>query len=318
MKRFDFRRLRRHYDVKDITENQDVVLQYVDQDREQERLEAERAEQRPPRGLRLLVMDLDGTLTNDEKRILPETKEALMRLQREGVRLVLASGRPTPGIMPLVRELQLDRFGGFILSFNGGMVIDAQTMAELHCQTLTPEEQRMIVEEARRDGHAPLSYKNGKIVCEAPEPNEYILEEARINRMDVVYTDDLLRELRGEEVVKLLVVGEPDSLARTEAAMQRLREMGVWAYRSQPFFLETVPAGIDKAESLKKLLAHLGMTPENMMAIGDGGNDLSMIRLAGVGVAMANSMPIVREGADWVTTRDNNHNGVGEAVERFF
>lgn len=317
MKLFDYRRMRRHYEVKEITENQDTVLQYLDNEREQERLEQEREEQHP-RGLRLLVMDLDGTLTNDEKRILPETKETLMRLQREGVRLVLASGRPTPGIMPLVRELQMDRFGGFILSFNGGMVIDAQTMTELHCQKLTAEEQKMIVEEARRDGHAPLSYKNGKIVCEAQGPNEYILEEARINRMDVVYTDNLLRELRGEEVVKLLVVGEPTRLAATEQAMQRLREMGVWAYRSQPFFLETVPAGIDKAESLKKLLAHLGMTPENMMAIGDGGNDLSMIRLAGVGVAMANSMPHVKEGADWVTTRDNNHDGVGEAVARFF
>ena len=318
MKLFDYRRLRRHYEVKEVTENQDIILQWKEIDHEQERLEAERQEQRPPQGLRLLVMDLDGTLTNDEKHILPETKAALMRLQRDGVRLVLASGRPTPGIMPLVRELQMDRFGGFILSFNGGMVIDAQTGAVLHCQTLTAEEQRMIVEEARRDGHAPLSYKGGRIICEAEGPDEFILEEARINKMDVTYTDDLLRELRDEEVVKLLVVGEPGRLAETEAAMQRLREMGVWAYRSQPFFLETVPAGIDKAESLKRLLSHLGMTPENMMAIGDGGNDLSMIRLAGVGVAMANSMPNVCEGADWVTTRDNNHDGVGEAIGRFF
>ena len=318
MKLFDYRCMRRNYEVKEITENQDIVLQWREFDHKQERLEAERAEQRPPRGLRLLVMDLDGTLTNDEKRILPETKAALMRLQREGVRLVLASGRPTPGIMPLARELQLDRFGGFILSFNGGMVIDAQTGAVLHCQTLSAEEQRLIVEEARRDGHAPLSYLDGRIVCEAAVLNDYILEEARINKMDVTLTDDLLRDLVREVVVKLLVVGEPGRLAETEAAMQRLRGMGVWAYRSQPFFLETVPAGIDKAESLKRLLAHLGMTPENMMAIGDGGNDLSMIRLAGVGVAMANSMPNVCEGADWVTTRDNNHDGVGEAVGRFF
>ena len=291
MKLFDYRRLRRHYEVKEVTENQDIILQWREFDHEQERLEAERQEQRPPQGLRLLVMDLDGTLTNDEKHILPETKAALMRLQRDGVRLVLASGRPTPGIMPLVRELQMDRFGGFILSFNGGMVIDAQTGAVLHCQTLTAEEQRMIVEEARRDGHAPLSYKGGRIICEAEGPDEFILEEARINKMDVTYTDDLLRDLRDEEVVKLLVVGEPGRLAETEAAMQRLREMGVWAYRSQPFFLETVPAGIDKAASLKRLLSHLGMTPENMMAIGDGGNDLSMIRLAGVGVEMEISMP---------------------------
>ncbi len=316
MKLFDYRRMRRNFDVKEITENQDMVMQYINNDRDQERLEEEREEQRP-HGISLVVMDLDGTLTNSEKHILPETHAELMRLQRNGVRLVLASGRPTYGIMPLVRELEMDRFGGFILSYNGGLVIDCQTMVELHSQTLPAHSCRTIMEKAVADGHAVLGYRGTKILCQGTEPDIYAREEQRITKMDLVYVDDLLAELRGEEIVKLLVVGEPERLARTEADMQQLREEGIWSYRSQPFFLETVPAGIDKAQSLLRLLEHLHLEPRNMMAIGDGGNDVSMISLAGIGVAMQNATREAKDAADYVTQADNDHDGVGEALRKF-
>ncbi|MBO1362159.1 HAD-IIB family hydrolase, partial [Acetobacter sacchari] len=73
---------------------------------------------------KMLVLDLDGTLTNTQKEITPRTREELIELQRKGVLLVLASGRPTYGIAPLADELQMDRFGGYILSYNGGEIID--------------------------------------------------------------------------------------------------------------------------------------------------------------------------------------------------
>ena len=76
---------------------------------------------------KLIALDLDGTLTNSEKHITPRTKAALMEAQKRGVRLVLASGRPTFGIMPLAKELELARYGGFILAFNGGKIVDCKT-----------------------------------------------------------------------------------------------------------------------------------------------------------------------------------------------
>ncbi len=318
MKLYDIRRLRRGYKVQDIDEKQDVLTNYTKMTREQERLELEKMQQElRPKGPRLLAMDLDGTLTNDDKEISPATLSALMDLQRCGVRLVLASGRPTFGIMPLAKKLRMDQFGGFILSYNGGLVLDCQTMAVLHHQTLPRVDQQRIVEIAERDGHAVLGYVNSEIVTTRPD-DCYVAEEKRINKMNVRGVEDLLQELEGVDVVKLLIVGEPRSLATTEASMQSLREDGIWAYRSQPFFLEAVPQGIDKAESLDKLLNHLKLKPEDLVAIGDGGNDVSMIKYAGIGVAMQNAPDEVKAHADWVTTLDNNHDGVVEAIERFF
>lgn len=88
-------------------------------------------------------------------------------------------------------------------------------------------------------------------------------------------------------------------------------------YRSEPYFLELVPPGIDKARSLAVLLERLGLTREEMVAMGDGYNDLSMIRFAGMGVAMANAQEPVRKAADYITL-SNDEDGVAVAVERLF
>ena len=76
---------------------------------------------------RVIVLDLDGTLTNRDKVITPKTREVLMKAQDEGNIVVLASGRPTAGVMPLARELKLEHYGGYILSFNGGMIVNCKT-----------------------------------------------------------------------------------------------------------------------------------------------------------------------------------------------
>ena len=90
--------------------------------------------------------------------------------------------------------------------------------------------------------------------------------------------------------------------------------MGV--FRSEPYFLELVPKGIDKAQSLSVLLKEIGLTKDEMIAIGDGFNDLSMIQYAGLGIAMENAQPVVKENADFIT-RSNSEDGVAYAVERF-
>ncbi len=318
MKIYDIRRLRRGYRVKDLDAKQDILINYTKTTREQERMETERTlQEQRPKMPRVLAIDLDGTLVNDEKQVTPPTLSALMDLQRQGVRLVLASGRPTYGVLPVAKQLRMDRFGGFILSYNGGQVVDCQTMEVLYQRTLPRAEQQRVVEIAERDGHTVMGFLGAEIVTTRPD-DIYVAEGKRINKMSIRGVDDLLRELKDTDVVKLLVVGEPERLARTEQKMQALREEGIWAYRSQPFFLETVPQGIDKAESLRKLLEHLNLKAEDMVAVGDGGNDLSMIQFAGVGVAMRNATEEVRGRADWVTTQDNNHDGLLEAVKKFF
>ena len=117
-------------------------------------------------------------------------------------------------------------------------------------------------------------------------------------------------------VAKCLIVGEASRLMLLEKEMhEELKEcMGV--YRSEPYFLELVPKGIDKAQSLAVLLEKIGATCEEMIAIGDGFNDKSMIEFAGLGVAMANAQEVVKQAANYITL-SNEEDGVAAVVEKF-
>ena len=117
-------------------------------------------------------------------------------------------------------------------------------------------------------------------------------------------------------VNKLLLVGDPVDMPPVEELMQQEFAGKLSIYRSAPFFIETMPLGVEKAASLSVLLQTLGLTPAELMACGDGWNDLPMIKFAGLGVAMGNAVPPVKAAAGFVST-DNDHDGVGVAVERF-
>lgn len=320
MKKYDISKIPQKDHIYNIDERSDILLEWRKSPISciyREAREVQSAEQYPQK-MRVLVLDLDGTLTNDAKEITPRTMEALMDAQRRGVVVVLASGRPTYGIVPLAEQLRLSEFGGYILAYNGGVVIDCKRNAELFAQTMSDEALQQAFQMARERGHAVLSYRDAEILA-TDATDEYVREESRINRMAVRGVGETLLEELPAETVKLLATGKPEDLVTSERELSTLlAPYGVWVYRSAPYFLEMVPQGIDKAESLKRLLDHLDLSVEQMVSVGDGGNDISMLRLAGVGVAMQNAPDHVKEAADWVCPFDNNHDGVAEVITRYF
>lgn len=263
---------------------------------------------------KLLVLDLDGTLTNAKKEITPRNREMLIRAQEQGTRLVLASGRPTYGIVPLANELQMNRFGGYILAYNGGEIIDWESRETVYHQVLADAVIPYLYTCAHQNGLAILSYNDESIVTESPH-DPYVEKEAFLNKMPVRPTTDFLGELR-LPVPKCLIVGNPARLIAVESEISLHLQGQISVYRSEPYFLELVPLGIDKAQSLAILLQKLNLTREEMIAIGDGYNDLSMIKFAGMGIAMANAQEPVKQAADYITL-SNEEDGVAAAVERF-
>ena len=263
----------------------------------------------------LLVLDLDGTLTNSKKEISPRNLQTLLRLQQNGVRLVLASGRPTFGIAPLADALYMKEYGGFILSYNGGEIIEWATGRLLYKNLLPDDVLPVLYTAAVRNNQAILTYNNEYILTENPD-NEYVHKEAFLNRMKIRAVDDFL-EAAPRPLPKCLIVGDPDRLIRTEAELSLRLQGQISVYRSEPYFLELVPMGIDKAQSLSVLLDKLGLTREAMVAMGDGYNDLSMIKFAGMGVAMANAQEPVKQAAEYITL-SNDEDGVAAAVEELF
>ena len=241
---------------------------------------------------KLLVLDLDGTLTNSKKEITPFTRETLLQAQEKGLHLVLASGRPTYGIVPLAEELNIKQYGGFILSFNGGKVIDLMTDKVLFEQALPPDIVPVLYNRSKEAGLAILSYNGKYILSEHPE-NKYVQYESFLTKMKIKATDDFLRDLH-QPADKCLVVGEPEMLVPLEEKLRQELGKRINVYRSEAFYLELVPKGIDKAASLSRLLERTRIKQEEVIAIGDGFNDVSMIRFAGLGVAMANAQPPVK------------------------
>lgn len=264
----------------------------------------------------IIALDLDGTLTNSEKNITPRTFDALMKAQREGVRLVLASGRPTFGIAALANQLQLADYGGYVLSYNGGRIIDWCEKTVIFSQVVDQKLVPILYDFAEKAQLPIVTYLPEAILVSKNE-GEYLAEEARINGMPIVvaqnFVEEAMRIVGGS--TKFLIPGEPELLVQLESEMKAALSEQMEVFRSAPFFLELPPKGIDKAQSLQRLLTHLGLERDSLMAFGDGFNDLSMIQFAGQGVAMANAVEEVKSIADFVTT-SNEEDGIAHALEQ--
>ena len=261
---------------------------------------------------KLIVLDLDGTLTNSKKEITPRNRETLIRMQEQGIRLVLASGRPTYGIVPLANELRMNEFGGFILSYNGGEIINWETQEMVYENVLPNEVVPVLYECARTHQLSILTYDGAEIITENSQ-DPYVLKEAFLNKMAVRETNDFLTDIT-LPVAKCLIVGDSDKLIPLEAELCLRLQGRINVFRSEPYFLELVPQGIDKALSLAVLLKEIGVAREEVIAIGDGYNDLSMIKFAGLGIAMGNGVSALKEAADFVTA-DISEDGLKRALE---
>ena len=262
----------------------------------------------------ILVLDIDGTLTNSQKNITERTKEALFSIQERGKKVVLASGRPTPGIMHIAEQIRLKEYGGYILAYNGAKVLNCQTGEVIYQKTLPPESIQYIYDASKEFKTGLLSYDTEGIIT-PEEPDEFIQIEAKINKLSMKKVDNFV-EYINYPVNKCLMTAEGTYLADVEAEMKKRFGDRLNIYRSESFFLEIMPQSIDKAYSLGKLLEHLGMRKEQMICCGDGYNDLSMIQYAGLGVAMENANDQVKAAADYITL-SNDKDGVAHVIQKF-
>lgn len=262
----------------------------------------------------LLVLDLDGTLTNSKKEITAPTRQALMDLQARGKKVVLASGRPTHGIVPLAEELDLKAYGSYILSFNGARITDCGTNTVVYNQCVSSEHLPKLLEVAAQNGVGMLT-ANGDTLYSAFEPNEYVEIESRINKMKITVCENFIESI-DFPMNKVIFPGDPKILERLEIELKEYYGDTLSIFRSEPYFLEFMPKNVDKAYSLGKLLETLGMTRDQMICCGDGFNDLTMIQFAGLGVAMANAQQVVLDNADYVTL-SNDEDGIIPVIEKF-
>jgi Cof subfamily protein (haloacid dehalogenase superfamily) len=264
---------------------------------------------------KLVVLDVDGTLLNEDKKITTRTKTALLKIQQLGVHIVLASGRPTYGVTPLAKELALDKNGGYILSYNGGQIINMQTNELLFEKRVNPEMLPYLEQKARKNEFPIFTYHQDTILTTHPE-NERVLKEAELNGMQVKGVSEFANAVDFRPCKCMLVSEDGDALTLLETHWKRRLAGSLDVFRSEDYFLEIVPQHIDKANTLSWLMEKLGIEAKDVIAIGDGVCDVTMIQLAGLGVAMGNAQDSVKACADYITD-SNEEDGVAAVVEKY-
>lgn len=262
----------------------------------------------------ILVLDIDGTLTTSEKTISKDTLNAVLKIQERGHKVVLASGRPTPGIRDIAKQIKLNEYGGYILSFNGAKIINCKTNEIIYQKTLPNDVIGDLHKSAVEFGVGIITYSDDEIIS-GTDIDEYMEIEARINHMPLRKVENF-GEYVTFDVNKCLMTGEPSHLAKVEEKMKERYGHFLNIYRSEPFFLEVVPQRVDKADSLSHLLERLNLSKTQMISCGDGYNDLTMIQYAGMGVAMANAQEVVKEAADYITL-SNDEDGIAHVINQF-
>ena len=263
---------------------------------------------------KVLAFDLDGTLLNSEKKITHATKSAIEKAASLGCKIVLASGRPYQGIVNVAKELRLDKLGGYVLSLNGGKIISCADNSIIHDVKMDMSFYKEIYDLAKENNVNLMTYEGDDVISEKID-DKYIDIEARINGLGKKQVPNLLKQLTFE-VNKFLMLGDGDYLAEVEKKVYDRLHDRLDVYRSEPFFLEILPKGINKAGALETLLKAVGATREELIAFGDGYNDLTMIQYAGLGVAMSNGNAIVKENADYIAP-SNDEDGIVEVINKF-
>jgi Cof subfamily protein (haloacid dehalogenase superfamily) len=262
---------------------------------------------------KLLVLDVDGTLLDSKREISPSTLTALLKVQQMGIRIILASGRSTHGLRPVAGALEMDKYGGFILSCNGGQIFNVQTGELLFERRINPKDIPYIEKQARNHGFAILTYCRDKLITNNAA-DQHVREEASINNMLIEEAKDFAQAVDFSPCKCMLVSDDEEAIAGLLAKLKKRLGGTLDVFRSEPYFIEVVPPQINKADTLGILMEKLSVGPGEIIAIGDGVCDIGMIQMAGLGIAMGNAVETVKRCADY-TTASNDEDGVAKAIE---
>lgn len=275
--------------------------------------------------IKVIMMDVDGTLTNSQKVITPKTKEALLKAQESGVILVLASGRPTSGLRDLAKELKMDQYQGLLVCYNGSKVVDCKNEKILFNQALSVEEAKAVLEHMKKfervrpmidkDEYMYVTNVYDNYIQFNGKPFNVMEYESRGGKFKLCEVDDLATFV-DFPLNKILTTSDPEYLQEHYKEMQEPFQDTLSCMFTGPFYFEFTAKGIDKAKALDTVLRPMGYQQEEMMAFGDGHNDASMIQYAGIGIAMANAVEDLKVIADDVTL-SNDEDGIAYSIYKY-
>ena len=268
--------------------------------------------------IKLLAIDMDGTLLNEEKHIDTPQKEAVQKAIEAGIKVVLCTGRPLFGVLPVYGELELEKYNlDEYVILNNGCSLRKTTNWELLDNKEITKEDVIYLDKLRKGYNLDLTVSNDNdYFVVGDKANKYTIEDGKL-----VYVD--IKPISLEEATsgkytffKSMYLGEEEEIQRFKNDNENLLKDKYDAVLSQIHIFEMLPFGTNKAAALKELAEKLGIEREEIMTIGDGNNDVEMLEFAGIGVAMGNGTESAKKAANYVTDTNENH-GVAKAIEKY-
>lgn len=268
---------------------------------------------------KILFTDLDGTLLNTNKQISQHTKDSILSMLDAGHKLVLASGRPLYSILERKEQLGLPDHGVYVTAFNGALIYDCEAHNILSEQRVPIPTAQALFDLAKKHKLHIQTYMHDTLVSIADDAE--LAYYTQFVPSEVIISTEVA-SLLTEAPFKLLAIDlkEPET-KRLAAFRQEIKdsELGniVDSAFSHDTYLEFYNKNAGKGIGVITLCKLLDIPLANSVAAGDAENDLSMIESAGVGICMQNGTSFVKERADYVTTCDNDHDGIIEIIKTF-
>ena len=262
-----------------------------------------------PSAVKLLAVDVDGTLLDSQHQLTHRTEEALRRAMNAGIQVVLTTGKTRKAVAEIIDSLSLSTPGAYV---QGAVLQDGDGVV-FSQHTLPAEVAAQVGDFARESGLHLVAFAGTKILAEELNPHTRRFVDHREPEPTLVSSPALLRER--SDLNKLVVLGESKTIDTRRPELEAAVGEAAVVVQAVPGMLEVLPHGVSKGAGLREILALLDLPPSQVMAIGDAENDIELLAAAGIGVAVGNAVPKLKEIADWVVA-SNDEDGVAEAIDR--
>ncbi|MEG1310402.1 MAG: sugar-phosphatase [Romboutsia sp.] len=264
---------------------------------------------------KLIALDIDGTLLNSEKKITAAVYNSIQQAKKNGTKVVLSTGRPLPGVTPLLDELNLNDDGDYVICFNGAVVQEVKTKKVISNFEMNYNDFKIIYELVKKLNTRVHINTPTSLITPHKIPSEYTELEARLNNIPIVYKCE--DEIDDNIIFcKIMIIDHPEKLKEILEVLPNYLFDKYTIVRSAPFFLEFLNKCANKGLALKSLCESINIPLEKSIAVGDEENDQHMIEFAGLGVAMGNARDSIKDISDYITST-NNDDGVAKVINKF-
>lgn len=263
--------------------------------------------------IKLVAVDLDGTLLDPNSKITPEVKAAVAQAKTHGVKIVVTTGRPLPGVTDILKELDLTTQSDYVITYNGALVQRA-TGEEFIKETLDVEDWLDLDAAARKIGLPIHAITREGIYTPNRDIGKYTVHEAKMVNMPLYFRQP--EEIAELEIAKVMMIDDPEPLDNGIAYLPFEFFERYNIVKSTPYYLEFMNKKASKGNAVKHLAEKLFLDLDEVMAIGDQENDRSMLEVAGHPVVMENGKAELKKIAKYVT-KSNSESGVAHAINEW-